>query len=167
MSAPVGPAPAGTTLSVADVLAIQQTLARFSHLYDNLVEERLDLLFTPDVVVEIGVGAGRTVRGIDRARAFREELGPRSPDHQTVDTVVQVDPDGTVRARSRYLAVLADGSVTNGDYLDVLVRTEVGWRISHRRTVPRYPGPAGGPGRQPHDPQTLAPWRIGAGTAPL
>lgn len=144
-------------LTAADQAEIRQVLALFAHVYDNLAEDALDAFFTNDVVVEIGAGAGRTVRGIDEARAFRHELGPDSPDHQTVDIVLLTDPDGTVRARSRYLAILADGTVTNGDYLDVLTRTPRGWRISHRRTVPRYPRQAA----VASPPSEVAgPWRI-------
>ncbi|CAO5166595.1 SnoaL-like domain-containing protein [Frankia sp. AiPs1] len=142
------------TLSAADLAEIGQTLALFAHVCDNWREisgrqdggqpddrppDALELVFTEDVRFEFA-RSGRVLDGLAEIRAFLRGIGPDAADHQTVNTVVLVDVDGTVRALSRYLAILADGSVTNGEYEDVLVRAEPGgWRIRSRRSVHRYP----------------------------
>ncbi|MER6178447.1 nuclear transport factor 2 family protein [Streptosporangium sp. NPDC001681] len=126
-------------LSLEDVSDIRGTLALFSHLFDNGEVADLGQVFTEDAVIKLTRGAGRSVRGLPAIGEFALSLRPHGPDHQTLDTHVFVDGDGVVRARSRYLAVLPDGSVHNGDYLDVLRRTPQGWRIGLRVSVPRYP----------------------------
>lgn len=126
-------------LSYEDVSDIRALLALFSHVFDNRETGDLHRVFTEDAVIELRRGAGRLVEGLPAIAEFSVVLGPDGPDHQTLDSHIFVDDDGTVRARSRYLAILLDGSVHNGDYLDELARTPEGWRISRRVSVPRYP----------------------------
>ncbi|MFE0465203.1 nuclear transport factor 2 family protein, partial [Kitasatospora sp. NPDC058965] len=125
-------------LTLDDTEQLRQLLARFSHAFDNADPDALGTVFAPDAVIELARN-GAVFTGLAEIRAFSADLGPSSPDHQTLDWVPGVDPDGTVRGRSRYLAILPDGSVHNGDYHDVYRRTPAGWRIAHRRSVPRYP----------------------------
>ncbi|MFF2213288.1 nuclear transport factor 2 family protein [Streptomyces antibioticus] len=130
-----------SVLTPADFEELRQLLARFAHVFDNGDTAALEEVFTDDGVIVLA-GPGREFHGLEAIREFNTALGDRSPDHHTLDTVFDIDPEdpyGTVRARSRYLAVLPDGSVHNGDYVDVLVRTPKGWRIAHRRSVPRHP----------------------------
>ncbi|MFJ3778135.1 nuclear transport factor 2 family protein [Streptomyces sp. NPDC090075] len=130
-----------STLTPTDLEELRRLLAHFAHVFDNGDTEALEEVFTEDAVIVLA-GPGREIQGLAAIREFNTALGDRSPDHHTLDTVFSVepaDPEGTVRARSRYLAVLPDGNVHNGDYLDILVRTPKGWRIAHRRSVPRYP----------------------------
>ncbi|MGW2888768.1 nuclear transport factor 2 family protein [Streptomyces griseoruber] len=131
--------PAG--LSHDDLAELRHLLSLFAHVFDNGDLDGLAEVFTEDGVI-ILAGPGREFHGLEAIREFNRSLGAQSPDHHTLDTVFTTDPTdpyGTVRARSRYLALLPDGSAHNGDYLDVLVRTPKGWRIAHRRSVPRYP----------------------------
>jgi uncharacterized protein (TIGR02246 family) len=130
-------------VSLGDDAEIRQLLARFPHAFDNADADALGEVFTADAVIVLA-GNGREFHGLTAIREFSAALGPHSPDHQTLDTVLTPDPgdpEGTVFAQSRYLAILPDGSVHNGDYLDRLARTPQGWRIAHRRSVPRYPLP--------------------------
>ena len=66
-----------------------------------------------------------------------------APDHFTVNTALSTRDDGSVLARSRYIGINRDSRLTSGEFLDVLVRTAQGWRISYRRSGPRTPRPAG------------------------
>ncbi|WP_051813603.1 nuclear transport factor 2 family protein [Kitasatospora sp. MBT63] len=132
-----------TEPSLADGEQLRRLLARFSHAFDNADAEALGEVFAADGTIELA-RTGAVFNGLAQIRAFSRELGPGSPDHQTLDSVFWIDEDGTARGRSRYLAILADGSVHNGDYFDSYVRTPEGWRIAHRRSVPRYPLPAEG-----------------------
>ncbi|MEV4615457.1 nuclear transport factor 2 family protein [Kitasatospora sp. NPDC049258] len=122
----------------SDAEQLRQLLARFSHAFDNADADALGEVFAADGTIELA-RTGAVFNGLAEIRRFSQELGPQSPDHQTLDSVLTLEADGTVRGRSRYLAILADGSVHNGDYFDAFVRTPDGWRIAHRRSVPRYP----------------------------
>lgn len=134
------------TLSATDHAEILQTLTRLAHAFDNNLVDSLGLIFTADVQVELGQVDGGESQGLDAIRELLTARPDVAPDHQTVGTVLLVGPDGTVRARSRYVATHPDGSTTSGDYLDVLIRTADGWRISFFRSVLRYPAdPAGVP----------------------
>ncbi|GGU94655.1 hypothetical protein GCM10010495_00030 [Kitasatospora herbaricolor] len=125
-------------LTLTQIDEIRRLFALFSHVFDNGEVDALDQVFAADGVVELA-RTGSVFQGLDAIRKFNLSLGEHSPDHHTVDTVLSVDEDGTVRGRSRYLAILPDGTLHNGDYFDVLVHTEAGWRIAYRRSVPRYP----------------------------
>ncbi|WP_371481797.1 nuclear transport factor 2 family protein [Kitasatospora sp. NBC_00315] len=125
-------------LTLHQISDIRRLFALFAHVFDNGEVDALDQVFAEDGVIELA-RTGTVFQGLAAIRAFNLSLGEHSPDHHTLDTVLSVDEDGTVRGRSRYLAILPDGSVHNGDYFDVLVHTARGWRIAHRRSVPRYP----------------------------
>ncbi len=121
---------------------VQQLFALFSHVFDNGDLGDLGLVFTKDAVIDLRSGAGREFDGLEAIAEFVTALGRDSPDHQTLDTVLlpgSPEEPGTARARSRYLAILPDGSVHNGDYYDDLRLTADGWRIARRVSVPRYP----------------------------
>lgn len=147
--------------ALPDRAEVQQLFALFSHVFDNGDLAGLGLVFTEDAVIEL-VGPGREFAGLDAIAGLVTALGRESPDHHTLDTVLLPgDPgaDGAARARSRYLAVLPDGSVHNGDYYDDLRLTEGGWRIARRISVPRYP--LGGPFTPPKG--LLDAWRVDKG----
>ncbi|SEL82502.1 nuclear transport factor 2 family protein [Streptacidiphilus jiangxiensis] len=125
-------------LPADDAERIRQLLARFAHVFDDRESQELGEVFSDDAVIEL-TGSGRTYRGLAEIRAFHRDLGAGAPDHHTVDTLLLPQDDGTVHARSRYLALLPDGGVHNGEYRDVLVTTADGWRIALRRSIPHFP----------------------------
>lgn len=147
---------AGAGLSAGDLARIRQTLAAFAHVFDNQDVDLLHLVFTDDAVIELTRGIGSVRRGLAEIGEFASSLPNHGLDHHTLDTVVFVGDDGVVRARSRYLAILADQSVHNGDYLDELARTDAGWRIARRISVPRIPRGE----QQPLAPADIAAWRL-------
>ncbi len=133
-------------LSAADIAEIHQTIALIAHVYDNRELDALNLVFTDDVELELGYGGGVHLLGIGSVRELFSQRQPDGADHQTVNTLILTDPDGTVRTHSRYIALRSDGTTTNGDYLSIVVPTERGWRISYFRSVLRYPlEPEAGP----------------------
>jgi len=103
-------------LSTADIADIHRTLALFAHIFDNRLAGALDLVFTEDVTVENSLGAGYSVSGFEESRAFLRRMNEDTADHNTLNPVILVGEDGTVRVRSRYIAVLPDGSIHNGEY---------------------------------------------------
>lgn len=134
-------------LSSTDVEAIRQTIALANHIVDNMRGDLFGRVFTADLQFVITLGSGDQVLTLEE---FRQQLAqlptdyPR-PDHHTQDIVLFENPDGSVRARSRYLAVRPDATVTSGDCLDILVCTQEGWRLRYRRLVKRIPQPEDGP----------------------
>ncbi|MFE2868644.1 nuclear transport factor 2 family protein [Embleya sp. NPDC059259] len=126
-------------LSPLDLAEIHRTLALFAHVFDNGDVAGLDLVFTEDVVVEIGVGPARAFRGIAEFAEYTRGKSAATPDHHTLNTTVEVDEYGQVQARSRYLGINPAGRLTGGEFLDILRETPAGWRIAYRLSLPRAP----------------------------
>jgi len=130
------------TLSVEDRLAITEMISWHGHLADSRELERMDEVFTPDAVFDLtDVGAG-TVEGLDALRRLAEAIPEHPVGHHVTNVVLTPTGDGRVHARSKGIAVHADGGCGSVTYDDVLDRGEQGWRITHRRVVARR-GPAG------------------------
>lgn len=127
------------TLTAADFAGIHQALAQFAHTFDNGETDALGEAFSQDVTVENTIGGGYSVPGLAAAASFTRGRRPDTPDHHTHDTVVLIAADDTVRARSRYIATLVDGTVHAGEYFDIVENTDTGWRITYRISAPRYP----------------------------
>jgi hypothetical protein len=125
-------------LSTADRLAIHELLNLHGHLMDDGAFDRLDELFTPDVVYDVSAfGAGKLV-GIDAIRAAALALGERNPLGHHVTNIVIVDADAdTVRVRSKGLGVRADGTAGSVAHDDTVRRTASGWRLASRTITPR------------------------------
>ncbi|MEE1845537.1 MULTISPECIES: nuclear transport factor 2 family protein [unclassified Streptomyces] len=133
------------TLSVEDRLDISELLALHGHLVDNGELERLDELFTDDVVYEASNLGHGELRGLaafrDMARA--RAGAPGAPvGHHVTNIVLTEAGDGRVHARSKGIGAGPDGECGSVSYEDVIVRGERGWRISRRRITLHFT-PAG------------------------
>lgn len=121
-------------LTVEDRLAVAELIALHGHLVDAGELDRLDEVFTADIGYDLSdFGQGEVV-GLAALREAALALGAGNPvaHHVTNVVVEEVAPD-RVRARSKGLGVLANGSCGSVTYEDVVVRTGIGgWRISHR-----------------------------------
>jgi ketosteroid isomerase-like protein len=127
-------------LPVADIVEIQQTLARYGHVVDNGDADALGQIFADDGVIFPPTRGHAPLRGLAELQKSIGSLA--APNHNPHSATVSVDADGTVRAWSRYSQWRAEGEdvvMVNGDYLDVLQHTSDGWRISERRIVRRTP----------------------------
>jgi ketosteroid isomerase-like protein len=148
-------------LPIADVVEITQTLARYGHVVDNGDVDALDQVFTDDAEMYPAHPGMAPIAGLAALRATIASIP--QPNHNTLPPTISVDADGTVRAVSRYLQLRPDGGVVNGEYLDVVVPTAAGWRVSSRRVLRRYPPmDEGGPGRATYGPF----WPSAPGSAP-
>jgi hypothetical protein len=79
--------------------------------------------------------------GLDEAAAAFADGMRRHPiaHHLGNPVVLAVRDDGrTVRVRSKWLVVDPDGRARSGHYVDDLVVTPDGWRISNRVASPRF-----------------------------
>ncbi|GAA1606591.1 MULTISPECIES: nuclear transport factor 2 family protein [Kribbella] len=126
-------------LSADDKWAIGETLALHGHLFDEGELDRLSELFTDDVVYDVSEIGGDVLVGVDAVRAAALELGAGNPlAHLVTNVVITGSPDDdTATVRSKGLAVLADRGCGTATYVDTVRRGPKGWRIAHRRILPR------------------------------
>nr|WP_206323029.1 nuclear transport factor 2 family protein [Streptomyces sp. HNM0575] len=125
-------------MALEDRIAVAELISSHGHLVDDGSLDRLDEVFTPDVVYDLtGFGQGR-LAGVAAVREAALALGAANPvAHHVTNVVVTGAADGQVRVRSKGLGVKADGSCGSVSYDDTVVRTPDGWRISHRKVSPR------------------------------
>jgi 3-phenylpropionate/cinnamic acid dioxygenase small subunit len=111
-----------------DATEIVDLLSRYAHVIDNRDWAETDSVFTDDV--QLGGNPAFAV-GIAQLQTLIGNA-PATHGHNTTDVILDGQPDGIVRAWSKFYIVRGDGTVGSGDYQDTLVRTDVGWRIAHR-----------------------------------
>ncbi len=117
-----------------DILALQRLQALYGHVMDDRDWDALDQVFTDDASVDFRPFELPLMEGLDIIR--RDFQWIRHPfGHHVTNMVIDVDGDRATM-RSKILAVLDDGSAITGQYLDEAVRTEDGWRITHRLGKP-------------------------------
>ncbi len=139
-------------LSAEDRLAIHEVIARYVHINDNYHDDpealaQLKLVFAENIIWE-GIGT----RGIEHLEGLEAILPryvqaadvPAYTDHHVNSTIITSVVDGRVRTRTHFIFVRSDPdrSIGSGDYLDVLERTDDGWRIVERKIVSRIRGAA-------------------------
>lgn len=127
-------------ITAEDRVAIHEVIALHGHVADDRDWDRLDEVFADDVVFDVADYGYGTLHGLqamqDLVRGGRDDADQPLGHHVT--NVVIVDQDGgTVRARSKVLAVAVDGTSGSAVYEDVLRREPQGWRISYRKVVAR------------------------------
>lgn len=125
-------------LAVEDRLAIEETISLHGHLFDLEEVDRLDELFTDDVVYDLTDVGMEPLHGIEAVLAAALELGDGNPIAHHVTNVVVTDVhDGLVHTRCKAIVVKADGGCGSATYVDTLRHERAGWRISHRVVLGR------------------------------
>lgn len=125
-------------LSTDDRLAIHELIGLHGHLMDNGEFDRLDELFTRDVVYDLRDYGGAELRGIAAIVQASRSLGDANPLGHHVTNVVIAEVDGdVVHVVSKGLGVRADGSCGSVVYRDAVRKEVSGWRIARRRVSPR------------------------------
>ena len=125
-------------ISQSDHRAIEMLFLRYSNMIDERQISRVAEVFTSDARYDLeAFGLGKAV-GLEAIATIlrRDNVHPLM--HITVNIEVE-ETDGTVRAFSRCVAILADGRTNLATYHDILVNTAEGWRIAERVIVPRTP----------------------------
>lgn len=125
-------------LTAEDRWAIGEALSLHGHLFDEGQLDRLDELFTPDVVYDLtNVGMGELC-GIEEIRDAALELGAGNPvAHHVTNVVIEGGGEDCATVRSKGIAVLANGKCGSATYVDTLQRQDGRWRIRHRIILPR------------------------------
>jgi ketosteroid isomerase-like protein len=127
------------TLTPEDRTAITDLINLHGHLVDGGDLDRLDELFTPDVVYDVtGMGAPAPLHGTGALREAALALGENNPvGHHVTNIVLTELGPGSVRGLSKGIGVMADGTCGSVTYDDVITRGPRGWRISHRKVLAR------------------------------
>jgi hypothetical protein len=127
-------------ITAEDRLAIHDVIALHGHIADDRAWDRLGDLFTDDAVLDLADFGYGTLHGLqaikDLSRGSQDDKGQPLGHHATNIIVVSQDGEG-VRARSKALAVMADGTSGTAVYEDTLRRGDHGWRIIRRKVVAR------------------------------
>ncbi|MEU5954508.1 nuclear transport factor 2 family protein [Streptomyces sp. NPDC047525] len=125
-------------LTIEDRTAISELISMHGHLCDEGELERLDELFTDDVVYDLTDFGLEPLVGVEAICAAALALGEANPvGHHVTNIVLTEGDEGQVRARSKGIGINADGTSGSVTYEDTLVSTGQGWRISHRKVVAR------------------------------
>lgn len=126
-------------LNTDDRLQINETLALHAHLVDENQLDRLEELFTPDAVYDMGASGLGVFEGreVIRAAAAGMARSGRAPlAHFLTNVITTSTADDGATARSKGLMIMADGQPHAVNYDDVLRRHNGGWRISRRTITP-------------------------------
>jgi len=127
-----------------DRLAIHEVICLHGHVFDNGELDRLDELFTSDIVYDASEFTGEPIPGIDNDMRIAAvagaalALGDRNPlGHHVSNIVVTEKTDSEAEVRSKGIGVMTDGRSVTVTYEDIVVRTPDGWRIRRRKLIPR------------------------------
>jgi hypothetical protein len=124
-------------LDAADRIALHELASLYGHLLDQRRWNDLDLVFTDDLVYE---GLTDTTHSIAEKVALwtsAEGIRTHPVAHHITNQVVTEEADGTVRMICKGIMVRSDALPVSIIYEDVAVRTDRGWRISHRKAINR------------------------------
>jgi|TARA_R100000501_G_scaffold17919_3_gene35043 hypothetical protein len=125
---------------LSDRVEIQDLITRYAYAIDERDWDALDRVFTEDAIVDYTeLGGKKGTRA--ETKAYLAEAMPNFPAFQHLSTTTRVDLDGD---RAKAKTILFNPMVMEHEgkervffiglwYNDELVRTEAGWRISHRR----------------------------------
>ncbi|MFD9948296.1 nuclear transport factor 2 family protein [Nonomuraea sp. NPDC059023] len=126
------------TLTYEDRVAITDLIAMHGHLCDSGELDRLDEVFTADVLYDVTDFGQEVLRGVAACADAGRALGELNPvGHHVTNIVLNEEADGRVRARSKGIGVNADGTSGSVTYEDTVLRLGQGWRISRRTVIAR------------------------------
>jgi hypothetical protein len=124
---------------LADRLAIEALLLRYGSALDGRDSALLESCFSDDAVLEYDAAAPATrAQFVERAKGLKKFIVTQ---HVVANVSVRLDGDrahATSYAHAQHVRGESEGRETylmGGTYIDDLVRTPEGWRISHRRFV--------------------------------
>lgn len=126
----------------SDIIEIHQLLARYGHAIDARDWDAFRELFVPEAVLDhTQVRAPEVLRGIEAILEWFRDANHPSAHHVT--NIVVREEGGVVRVHSKWLAPYTQAShvpvrSAGGDYHDVVVPAEGGWRFAEKVCVGRW-----------------------------
>jgi hypothetical protein len=128
-------------MDAADRLELHELPGRYGDAIDDRAWDRLDGIFTADAVFDLTDLGGPRCEGLAAIKRFMDEEAEHPRTHTMTNIYVNETPAG-VELRFRIIALLGGGKVGTASYYDDVVRTDAGWRVSHRVvTLRRRPLP--------------------------
>lgn len=125
-------------LTAADRTVITELICRHGHLVDDGELDRLNEVFTEDVIYDVSDLGGGPIHGLAVLREAALALGEGNPvGHHVTNIVLTECGDAQVRARSKGIGVFADGTCGSVTYDDTISHGDRGWRISRRKVLAR------------------------------
>lgn len=117
--------------SISDVVEVNQILSLWGHLVDKRAWDRFGEVFTEDACFDSSIFGFAPVTGIAAICHMASQEGHAKAHHST-NVYVQEGPNDEIKAESKGLGLLSDGSVASVTYTDRLRRTPDGWRLASR-----------------------------------
>jgi len=134
-------------MDAADIIQIHQLLGLYGHVVDAAEWDRFDELFEPDAELDYtGVRVPEVLHGIEEIRQFFRTANHPSSHHVT-NIVVLEDEEAAggreARVHSKFFAPYTRPAHDplrwyGGDYHDVVVRRDGGWRFQRRTCTARW-----------------------------
>ena len=130
-------------MDVADIVLINQLLARYGHVVDARAWDQFGELFLDDAEIDYrGVNAPAVLHGLEAITGYFRDANHPSAHHCT-NVYVWEDEQGAVRAQSKFFVPYTRETHHprrwyGGDYEDLLERTPDGWRFRLRSCSARW-----------------------------
>jgi hypothetical protein len=122
-------------LAADDLVAIHSAIATYGHVMDAKAWNRFDEVFSDHAVLDLSGYGMWIAEGLEEiTEKFPTLDHPRG--HLTTNTVIEGRADGTATARSKYMAVHDEHTLSLGVYVDTAARTDRGWRLTRRALHP-------------------------------
>ena len=128
------PALPSRRMDPADRLELHELPGRYGDCIDGRDWEGLARIFTDDAVFDLTDLGVPLLEGLPAIQRFMDVDAAHPLSHLMTNVYVDETPDG-VKLHSRIVAMREDRRFDSGKYHDVVVKTDAGWRITHRRFV--------------------------------
>lgn len=134
-------------LDGSDIILIHQLVSRYGQTLDQQDWDAFAALFVTEATIDYRGSLSTTMRsGRDDVVAWFREGGPSHPPAHHVTNIVvdeSADPSGPVPVDSKFFAPYSREAhspkrLYGGDYHDVVVKTDAGWRFLHKQCIPRW-----------------------------
>ena len=117
--------------------AIYELLANYGHILDDVAHHRYPEIFTEDAVFDMSAYDQPNLNS--RAEIAAAFQGRNMYGHLTTNIVIDELARDSAQVHSKFIGFANDGGIHTGDYFDVVIRTDAGWRLKVRKAVPRSP----------------------------
>jgi 3-phenylpropionate/cinnamic acid dioxygenase small subunit len=117
--------------------AIYELLANYGHILDDVAHHRYPEIFTEDAVFDMSAYDQPNLKS--RAEIAAAFQGRNMYGHLTTNIVIEELDGDSARVHSKFIGFANNGGIHTGDYFDVIIRTDAGWRLKVRKAVPRNP----------------------------
>lgn len=122
-------------VSVENQLAIGQLISLYGHLLDDREYHRLSEIFTADACFDLSGYDGSQYSGLAAIIELMETSQEHPVAHHASNVVIVPLNEKRAAVKSKGIGVGRNGRVGSVTYDDVVVLSEIGWRISERKVT--------------------------------